>query len=116
MAKIITVALVVIMLVVGFGIGLIASPFLMAQNSYFKGEYEDCIRELDYLRKKPPMGAYQASMGLLLSTCLEHVDLFYEALRVLDVLSQQSEFIDISLVNMKKAMIKKRMSQIHERL
>jgi ABC-type amino acid transport substrate-binding protein len=33
MAKIITVALVVIMLVVGFGVGLISSPFLMAQNS-----------------------------------------------------------------------------------
>jgi ABC-type amino acid transport substrate-binding protein len=33
MAKVLTVALVVIMLVVGFGIGLISSPFLMAQNS-----------------------------------------------------------------------------------
>jgi polar amino acid transport system substrate-binding protein len=33
MAKIITVALVVIMLVVGFGVGLIASPFILAQNS-----------------------------------------------------------------------------------
>jgi arginine/lysine/histidine transporter system substrate-binding protein len=33
MAKILTVALVVIMLVVGFGVGLIASPILMAQNS-----------------------------------------------------------------------------------
>jgi ABC-type amino acid transport substrate-binding protein len=33
MAKILTVALVVIMLVVGFGVGLIASPFIIAQNS-----------------------------------------------------------------------------------
>jgi ABC-type amino acid transport substrate-binding protein len=33
MTKILTVALVVIMLVVGFGIGLISSPFLVAQNS-----------------------------------------------------------------------------------
>jgi ABC-type amino acid transport substrate-binding protein len=33
MAKILTVALVVIMLVVGFGVGLISSPFLVAQNS-----------------------------------------------------------------------------------
>jgi ABC-type amino acid transport substrate-binding protein len=33
MAKILTVALVVIMLVVGFGVGLISSPFLIAQNS-----------------------------------------------------------------------------------
>ena len=33
MAKIITVALVVIMLVVGFGVGLISSPFLLPQNS-----------------------------------------------------------------------------------
>ena len=33
MAKIITVALVVIMLVVGFGIGLVSSPFIVAQNS-----------------------------------------------------------------------------------
>ena len=33
MAKILTVALVVIMLVVGFGVGLISSPFLLAQNS-----------------------------------------------------------------------------------
>ena len=33
MAKILTVALVVIMLVVGFGVGLVSSPFLMAQNS-----------------------------------------------------------------------------------
>jgi len=33
MAKIITVALVVIMLVVGFVVGLISSPFLLAQNS-----------------------------------------------------------------------------------
>ena len=33
MAKTITIALVVIMLVVGFGIGLISSPFILAQNS-----------------------------------------------------------------------------------
>jgi ABC-type amino acid transport substrate-binding protein len=33
MAKIITVALVVIMLVVGFGVGLISSPFILPQNS-----------------------------------------------------------------------------------
>jgi polar amino acid transport system substrate-binding protein len=33
MAKILTVALVVIMLVVGFGVGLISSPFLVAQNN-----------------------------------------------------------------------------------
>jgi ABC-type amino acid transport substrate-binding protein len=33
MAKIITVALVVIMLVVGFVVGLIASPFILAQNN-----------------------------------------------------------------------------------
>ncbi len=33
MAKVLTVALVVIMLVVGFGIGLISSPFLLAQSS-----------------------------------------------------------------------------------
>jgi ABC-type amino acid transport substrate-binding protein len=33
MAKMLTVALVVIMLVVGFGVGLISSPFLLAQNS-----------------------------------------------------------------------------------
>jgi ABC-type amino acid transport substrate-binding protein len=33
MAKMITVALVVIMLVVGFGVGLISSPFLMPQKS-----------------------------------------------------------------------------------
>jgi ABC-type amino acid transport substrate-binding protein len=33
MAKILTVALVVIMLIVGFGVGLISSPFLLAQNS-----------------------------------------------------------------------------------
>jgi arginine/lysine/histidine transporter system substrate-binding protein len=33
MAKILTVTLVVIMLVVGFGVGLISSPFLLAQNS-----------------------------------------------------------------------------------
>jgi ABC-type amino acid transport substrate-binding protein len=33
MAKILTVALVVIMLVVGFGVGLISSPFLLAQNN-----------------------------------------------------------------------------------
>ncbi len=33
MAKILTIALVVIMLVVGFGVGLISSPFLLAQNS-----------------------------------------------------------------------------------
>lgn len=33
MAKILTVALVVIMLVVGFVVGLIASPFILAQNS-----------------------------------------------------------------------------------
>lgn len=33
MTKIITVALVVIMLVVGFGVGLVASPFLMTQTS-----------------------------------------------------------------------------------
>ena len=33
MAKILTVALVVIMLVVGFGVGLVASPFILAQNS-----------------------------------------------------------------------------------
>lgn len=33
MAKIITVALVVIMLIVGFGIGLISSPYLVAQSS-----------------------------------------------------------------------------------
>ncbi len=33
MAKILTVALVVIMLVVGFVVGLVASPFILAQNS-----------------------------------------------------------------------------------
>ena len=33
MAKIITIALVVIMLVVGFGVGLISSPFLLPQKS-----------------------------------------------------------------------------------
>ena len=33
MAKILTVALVVIMLVVGFGVGLVSSPFILAQNS-----------------------------------------------------------------------------------
>ncbi len=33
MAKIITIALVVIMLVVGIGIGLVSSPFLLPQNS-----------------------------------------------------------------------------------
>jgi ABC-type amino acid transport substrate-binding protein len=33
MAKILTVGLVVIMLVVGFGAGLVSSPFLVAQNS-----------------------------------------------------------------------------------
>jgi ABC-type amino acid transport substrate-binding protein len=33
MAKIITIALVVIMLVVGFGVGVISSPFLLTQNS-----------------------------------------------------------------------------------
>jgi len=33
MAKILTVALVVIMLVVGFGVGLVAGPFLMPQKS-----------------------------------------------------------------------------------
>jgi ABC-type amino acid transport substrate-binding protein len=34
MAKILTVALVVIMLVVGFGVGLISSPYLIAQNTH----------------------------------------------------------------------------------
>ncbi len=33
MAKIITIALIVIMLIVGFGIGLVASPFLVPQTS-----------------------------------------------------------------------------------
>jgi ABC-type amino acid transport substrate-binding protein len=33
MAKIVTIGLVVIMLVVGFGIGLVSSPFLMAQKT-----------------------------------------------------------------------------------
>jgi len=33
MAKVLTIGLVVIMLVVGFGVGLISSPFIMAQNS-----------------------------------------------------------------------------------
>jgi ABC-type amino acid transport substrate-binding protein len=33
MAKILTVAIVVIMLVVGFVVGLVASPFILAQNS-----------------------------------------------------------------------------------
>ena len=33
MTKILTVALVVIMLVVGFGVGLISSPFILPQNS-----------------------------------------------------------------------------------
>ncbi len=33
MAKTLTVALVVIMLVIGFGVGLVSSPFLLAQNS-----------------------------------------------------------------------------------
>jgi polar amino acid transport system substrate-binding protein len=33
MAKILTVALVVIMLVVGFGVGLVASPFILSQNT-----------------------------------------------------------------------------------
>jgi ABC-type amino acid transport substrate-binding protein len=33
MAKSLTIALVVVMLVVGFGVGLISSPFLVAQNS-----------------------------------------------------------------------------------
>jgi ABC-type amino acid transport substrate-binding protein len=33
MAKIITVGLVVIMLIVGFGIGLISSPFILSQNT-----------------------------------------------------------------------------------
>jgi ABC-type amino acid transport substrate-binding protein len=33
MAKIITIALVIIMLVVGFGVGLVAGPFLMPQKS-----------------------------------------------------------------------------------
>jgi ABC-type amino acid transport substrate-binding protein len=33
MAKTLTVVLVVVMLVVGFGVGLISSPFLLAQNS-----------------------------------------------------------------------------------
>ena len=33
MAKIITIALVVIMLVVGFAVGIIASPFILPQNS-----------------------------------------------------------------------------------
>src|SRR5512139_2498596 len=33
MAKILTVALVVIMLVVGFVVGLVASPFILAQNN-----------------------------------------------------------------------------------
>jgi polar amino acid transport system substrate-binding protein len=33
MAKIITIGLVVVMLVVGFAVGLVASPFLMPQNS-----------------------------------------------------------------------------------
>jgi ABC-type amino acid transport substrate-binding protein len=33
MAKILTIALVVIMLVAGFGVGIISSPFLLAQNS-----------------------------------------------------------------------------------
>ena len=32
MAKILTVALVVIMLVVGFGVGLISSPFLICKK------------------------------------------------------------------------------------
>ncbi len=32
MAKILTVALVVVMLVVGFGVGLVSSPFILAQN------------------------------------------------------------------------------------
>jgi len=33
MAKIITIALVVIMLVIGFGVGLVASPFIMARDT-----------------------------------------------------------------------------------
>jgi ABC-type amino acid transport substrate-binding protein len=33
MTKVLTIALVVIMLVVGFGVGIVASPFIMAQNN-----------------------------------------------------------------------------------
>jgi ABC-type amino acid transport substrate-binding protein len=50
MAKILTVALVVIMLVVGFVVGLIASPFILAQNTSGTDTAWENIQETKVIR------------------------------------------------------------------
>ena len=63
MAKILTVALVVIMLVVGFGVGLISSPFLLAQNSTTEDTVWANIQEYrsNQSRHRPNMGTLPVS-------------------------------------------------------
>lgn len=50
MAKILTVALVVIMLVVGFGVGIVSSPFLLAQSSSTTDTNWDNIQKTGVIR------------------------------------------------------------------
>jgi ABC-type amino acid transport substrate-binding protein len=50
MAKILTVAIVVIMLVVGFVVGLVASPFILAQNSSHTDSVWDNIQQTKVIK------------------------------------------------------------------
>jgi ABC-type amino acid transport substrate-binding protein len=50
MAKILTVALVVVMLVVGFGVGLVSGPFLIAKNSTTEDTVWTHIQETKVIR------------------------------------------------------------------
>jgi ABC-type amino acid transport substrate-binding protein len=50
MAKVLTVALVVIMLVVGFGVGLISSPFILAQSTSSSDPNWDHIQQTKVIR------------------------------------------------------------------
>jgi ABC-type amino acid transport substrate-binding protein len=65
MAKVLTVVLVVVMLVVGFGVGLISSPFLVAQNSSSTDTVWANIQKAGYIKvgTDPTWPPYQETVN-----------------------------------------------------
>jgi len=92
------------------------SLYLSAKNDYFQMGYDQCVDKLSSYQKKKPSSYTQASMMVLLSSCLVHEEHYYEAEALLERLACCPTLIDLKVVNQKKAMIKKRIAKIRKRL
>jgi tetratricopeptide (TPR) repeat protein len=90
--------------------------FLAAKNSFMLGDYDRCIDQLKFHDSRKRHDSKALSLSILLASCLEHKELYPEALAVLDHLIATEAGENVEMIRKKRTMIEKRTSMIEKRL